>query len=430
MRCLHLFALSMFYVVLVAVSNTGAQDTSENPSENPNETLESGTVVASPGATGQQTSGYLGFTPSVRSSEDKSVYILSVVDGGPAAKSGLKANDDIVEVNGREIEDLQDLDRAIQQAPGTRLTFTVRRDETVRQVKVPVAGRSETPPPPSNSTVGELPAPEPAEKKLTQDEAGDTPRTDEGRAAELQQARPHLGVRVIDADKLDEATRRKFNVSVRSGAVIVGLTEGAPAARAGLPLGGVIVSIDNQRIGTAEDLVELVKSFRPGREIEITYSDGGRLGRKKLHVGPAAAGAAGTPSRRGPDRPLLNALRGMLDDVLPSTENDNQSRGVDRLPPPPPSQKDEAGSPGGNAETPVPPPPPKQPGGDQPAVDINPPAAAQVQEGPDSEQSDPAEPNAEQLEAVEALRAQMVEMHKQLEALQRRVEQLEQKQSP
>ena len=55
-------------------------------------------------------SGYLGMTLDLMAPEGKSVYIVSVVEGGPAAKGGLKANDVIVEIDKQPIGGLNDLE--------------------------------------------------------------------------------------------------------------------------------------------------------------------------------------------------------------------------------------------------------------------------------------------------------------------------------
>ena len=116
--------------------------------------------------------------------------------------------------------------------------------------------------------------------------------------------RPTLGISVADVSDL---TRRRYGVGVASGAVISQIREGSPAALAGLPLGGVIVSINGKRIGSAKDLVELMQVFRPGEQVEVTYFEGDRIGRKTIRlvgvpavtaVPPPAGGHAGWA--RGP----------------------------------------------------------------------------------------------------------------------------------
>lgn len=431
MKLIHMFALGAVCVVSTGAVHAWAQETAKCSREG----LAKEKAQAKASGTERSRSGYLGLTPSVRASGDQSVYVLSVVEGGPAAESGLKPNDDIVEVNGREIADLDDLDRALEASEGANLKFTVRREGTRREVEVPVGSRGQTRAPASEGAVGELPPPAPSDQKPPRAKSNRRPdtatRRSGGDAAPLRQARPHLGIRVVDAGQLDAATRRRFDVSVRSGAVITGLTEGGPAARAGLPLGGVIVSIDGRRVGAAEDLVKLVKGFRPGQEIELTYWDGDRIGRKKLHLGPAPrgrrpaaggprTGAAASPPRA--DRPLLGALGRMLDDVLPPAVSDQSSAPVDRLPPPPPSsQPDPAGSAAAKTEKPVPPPPPQDTDDELPGIEINPPARRPSES---DAATTPEEPE------VETLRLQLREMQKQLDALRRRVEQLERKGSP
>ena len=74
-------------------------------------------------------------------------------------------------------------------------------------------------------------------------------------------------------------------MTVSYGAVITQIREGSPAARAGLPLGGVIVSVNGNRVKSANAIVELIQAFRPGDEVELTYYEADRVGRKESATG-------------------------------------------------------------------------------------------------------------------------------------------------
>jgi len=70
-----------------------------------------------------------------------------------------------------------------------------------------------------------------------------------------------LGIRVTDAE---------------DGAEIAGVSEGSTAADAGIRAGDVITSIDGHRITGADSLVATIRSYRPGDEVEITWTRGGQ----------------------------------------------------------------------------------------------------------------------------------------------------------
>lgn len=216
------------------------------------------------------------------------------------------------------------------------------------------------------------------------------PATDPGTQPGIE-GRPTLGISVDDVSDL---LRRRFGITTEHGAVITRIHEGSPAAKAGLPLGGVVVSINGKRIGSANDIIAVIQAFRPGDEIEVTYFEGDRIGRKKIRLVPGAPippaglvpratpGGTAAPAdpplrlgRRKPgSRPLLDALERTLDVVLPPLTDPGTIPGAEGdaalTPPPPPPTATEGGvvPPAATDELPPPPPPP--------TMELNPPAPA------------------------------------------------------
>ncbi len=212
--------------------------------------------------------GYLGMSVDLAAPDGKAVFVTSVAEDGPAQRGGLQADDVLVTINDTPIHTIDDMDRVVRKPAGTKLVFQVRRAEAVRRFEVTLGARpaGETP----SGPVAELPEPAPA-------------RAGESRV--IEGSRASLGISVVDVTDL---TRRRFGVTVGHGAVITQIREGSPAARAGLPLGGVIVSVNGKRIASANDIVKLIQAFRPGDEIEITYFEGDRIDSKKMRLMPAA----------------------------------------------------------------------------------------------------------------------------------------------
>ena len=58
------------------------------------------------------------------------------------------------------------------------------------------------------------------------------------------------------------------------GALVVEAVPGAPAAKAGLRDGDVILSIDGRRVRDSDDVVTAIEDQRPGRRVEIEYRRG------------------------------------------------------------------------------------------------------------------------------------------------------------
>jgi S1-C subfamily serine protease len=55
------------------------------------------------------------------------------------------------------------------------------------------------------------------------------------------------------------------------GAEIVDVTDGTPAAKAGLAEGDRIVAVDGDRVSGPESLANLIRGRSPGEEVELTY---------------------------------------------------------------------------------------------------------------------------------------------------------------
>ena len=99
----------------------------------------------------------------------------------------------------------------------------------------------------------------------------------------------------------------RFPSIVPQGALITSLVPGSPADRAGLPIGGIIVAFDGQRIESPEDLASLVRAASPGQKVELQYVQANRLFRKTVQLAPSPPVAEGTPLRYSPS-PSFNFL--------------------------------------------------------------------------------------------------------------------------
>jgi putative serine protease PepD len=75
----------------------------------------------------------------------------------------------------------------------------------------------------------------------------------------------------VDITTLTPALRQQYGFTPTTGAVILTVVAGSPAAKAGLVQGDVIVNIDGTAITSSEDLQKLVQADKPGKTITITY---------------------------------------------------------------------------------------------------------------------------------------------------------------
>ena len=80
--------------------------------------------------------------------------------------------------------------------------------------------------------------------------------------------RPWLGV-VLYA--VDEYAVFRYKLAVDKGVLIIELGSGSPADKAGLKVGDVIVSFEDQEMTTAQELIQAIHSSQIGQEVKITY---------------------------------------------------------------------------------------------------------------------------------------------------------------
>jgi S1-C subfamily serine protease len=96
--------------------------------------------------------------------------------------------------------------------------------------------------------------------------------------------RGHIGVAV---QPLDPQTGRKLHVT--SGALVVGVEPGSPAADAGIAAPAVIQSIGGQAVTSRDTLGSVLHSYVPGQHVAVTWVDASGTHTKTvvLDTGPA-----------------------------------------------------------------------------------------------------------------------------------------------
>jgi serine protease Do len=152
--------------------------------------------------------------------ESHGAVIADVTAGGPAAKSGLKRGDIVVDLDGMPVDDSRQLSLKIaQSAPGTTAKLRVLRDGKPQELTV---------------TLGELPS-----------KAGPpVPANDRGTG-------PHLGISV---ETLTPDLAHQFGVSSGTTGVVVSEVEsGSAAAEAGLERGDVIQQVNRKPVASANE---------------------------------------------------------------------------------------------------------------------------------------------------------------------------------
>ena len=101
--------------------------------------------------------------------------------------------------------------------------------------------------------------------------------------------RPYLG---INPAELSPEIAERFNLPVREGVIVRTVDPNAPAGRAGLQPGDIIVSIDGAPTATASELLRILRDRKPGDTIRVgvvRLDENGRLaGRTTVAIQLAA----------------------------------------------------------------------------------------------------------------------------------------------
>jgi serine protease Do len=205
-------------------------------------------------ATGSVTRGYLGLAPAALTYDYQQRYgvkegalVTSVVDGTPAAKAGLQVEDVIVRFDGKAVkDDAAFRDLVSRTAPGTTVPVEVRRGGGQQTLQVTVGTNAEAP--------------------LAKADAAVQPQANRGK----------LGVQILDADKLDDAMRQQLNLKgdLKSGAVIVNVQPGSPAAEAGIRPGDVITRLNGKAVANGEQLKQIASGFTSGGNVTAVIRRG------------------------------------------------------------------------------------------------------------------------------------------------------------
>lgn len=142
------------------------------------------------------------------------VVVGTVVQGGPAAKSGLKTGDVILEFNGRKISGAAELrNRIASQAPGSSVAIKINRDGIVRTMTVLLESL------PDNATAS---------------------------AESFESANELLGFSV---SPLTADLARKLNLKANSRRIVVtSVSQSSQAFSVGLRPGDVIISVDKKPV--------------------------------------------------------------------------------------------------------------------------------------------------------------------------------------
>jgi serine protease Do len=167
--------------------------------------------------------------------------VQGVEPGTPADKAGVEAGDIITKFNGQTIDKAPDLPRLVAVTkPGTKSTLQVFRRGTYKELTV---------------TVGEMDGPK-ATAEATKDDA--KPRAASAAA---------LGLTVSELSAVQKRELRQ------NSGVLVDEAQG-PAARAGLRVGDIILSVANVQIASTQEFEATLAKLEKGRPVNVLVRRG------------------------------------------------------------------------------------------------------------------------------------------------------------
>ncbi|MBD3179199.1 MAG: PDZ domain-containing protein, partial [Candidatus Latescibacteria bacterium] len=158
----------------------------------------------------------------------KGALVTEVSEDTPADKAGIKSGDVIVEFNGEEVDDSNDLRRLVADVtPGEEVELELVRDGEKKKVEVEIGER-------------------PGSEEQVQEESR------EGSALFLG-----VGLR-----NLNDYLRNRLDIpqDIR-GVVVVEISSDSPAAQSGLKEGDVIVEINRRKVENVDDLRNILDNM-------------------------------------------------------------------------------------------------------------------------------------------------------------------------
>ncbi|HUS08186.1 MAG TPA: Do family serine endopeptidase [Bryobacteraceae bacterium] len=188
------------------------------------------------------------------------VVVEKVTPGGPAEKSGMKAEDVIVAFNGKSVKDGDDLVSRVAQSPvGSTATATVDRAGKKLDLKLTIADREE--------------------QLLATDDPRYSRRDKEEEPGKADAKEAKFGISIRN---LTQAEREAAGMEDKRGVVVTQVQENSFADEIGLQERDLVVSINRQPVASVDDV----------RKVQTT-----------LKVGDAVAFRVMRPSPAGPNLP-------------------------------------------------------------------------------------------------------------------------------
>jgi len=202
--------------------------------------------------------GWLGV--SIALNEEDKVEIMRVEEDSPAELADLRKGDIVLEFDGEEVRDTEQLARMIRRkSPGETVVLEVERKGKVKEVKV---------------RLGEY-----SEEDVWKDFERKFPRLFRSRPFETPRAFPDVFRRSFGKRKyigiypqeMNRELAAYFGVDEGTGLLVTRVEKDSPAERASLRAGDVIVRADGRRVEKTRELSKLIGEKEEGEKITIEF---------------------------------------------------------------------------------------------------------------------------------------------------------------
>lgn len=206
--------------------------------------------------------------------EERGAVVMKVVEGSPAEKAGIKANDVIVSFNGRRVDTVREMQRLLSDLPaGRTVTFEVLRGGTSQTLSATLAkrsqgfnlsGRNDE----MTKLFGNLQQSE-AERERSRKLLEENFKQRQNQFGNLAPFSGNLGAynfnfgsgffrgsrMGVSVESMSEQLANYFGVKDGKGVLVTEVRDNSAAAKAGLKAGDVITEVDGQKVGDINDLM-------------------------------------------------------------------------------------------------------------------------------------------------------------------------------
>jgi serine protease Do len=167
----------------------------------------------------------------------KGALIGDVVKGSPAEKAGIKKNDIVISFQGKDITDAAMFRNEISLSPiGKDVRMVILRSGKKQDIVVRIGD------------------PKDAAKALS------------------ASVRERLGAEVR---QLTQKEAEKYHMNVNDGVAIASVEQKGPLAKVGFEVGDIILDVNGQAVGGADNFIQLVASLRPNQRVTLLALDHG-----------------------------------------------------------------------------------------------------------------------------------------------------------